>query len=608
MKSEKYSKVELLIIIALISSMVVQELIGINYNSMIYDERCFVGAGRAIFETGNMRSIALVNHPPLSYYIGSLLLMPLKIDDSIWQSDDCWEVGKNVVFHSGHNPNKILFLSRLPFVFLSIALALYVLKWASELYGKKSGLVALFLYSFNPSIIAYSGAMLTDFTVAMIIFISVYYFWKLVKEPSKKHLVLSGMFLGLALLSKTTAILLIFILFVLGIFAFYQKKYNLNIKILAKNLFIMLLISFVLIFAFYGFQFEALSKSLPEGHYSEKARGELSKFPYFSKQLLYFYDNVPLPASSYFGEIGNIIYLSTQQPTNGYVFGKVTKEVLWYFVYVTFFLKTGIPVLIFLLFLFLFRRKIPDMRVSGRMRKLAFARLATRTRSQLTADFFTKACLWAPIIVMFINFSVTNKMSGVKHLLPVYPFIFVLASNAINAKFKRQKFYSFIVLFLLAYYAISAILIAPHYLSYINELGLGPNNAHKIVVGSNIDLGQDLKGLKDYMEKNKLQKIKLSYFGSADPNDYGISYEYLPSPYFQQWVPDYTFLQLNERKENCSETKGIIAISVTNLKNVHLLNKTCFNWLDKYDPIDKIGYSIFIYNLTNAKEPEKAYK
>ena len=208
MASKKYSKTHLLIIAVLLLSMVVQELISINQASLTSDERCYVGVGKTIFETGNLRNNAIVYHPPLSYYIGSVFLLPLKFDESIFQSNDCWQNAENMVFHSGHNPGTILLLSRLPFVFLSVALALYVFKWAAEMYGIKSGLVALFLYSFNPSIIAYSGLVLTDFIVAMMFFIALYYFWKLMKEPSGKHLMLTGIFTGLALLSKITAILL----------------------------------------------------------------------------------------------------------------------------------------------------------------------------------------------------------------------------------------------------------------------------------------------------------------------------------------------------------------------------------------------------------------
>ncbi len=571
MAYQKYSKIQLAVIAVLILFMIIQEVISITQNSLTSDENLYIGAGKEIFETGNLRTVVVMAHPPLSYYIGSIFLIPLKFEKRIWQNHD-WKRGQDLIFHSGYDPNKIIFFSRLPFVFLSVFLALYVLKWATELYGVKSGIIALFLYSFNPSIIAYSGIVITDFTVAAMMFIAIYYFWKLFKEPSRKNLILSGIFLGFALLSKITAILLIFIFTILGIICIYHGKYKISIKKLIKNLLIMLFISFLLIFSFYGFQFGTLSNSLPSEFYVDKARQELSKAGFFSKQLIYIYDNVPLPIPSYIGEIGYLFYISSQ-PNPGYIFGRVTNNVVWYYVYVTFLLKTGITLLIFLAMLFVFRKRLPQK------------------------DLLTNLSLWLPILLVFANFSLTNKISGVRHILLVYPFMFILVSNLVNVKLNKQKKYIFIISVLLFYYALSAILIAPHYMAYISEIFLGPNNAHKIIVGSSIDHGQDLYRLKKYMDKNNIKKIKLSYFGQADPKDYNISYEYLPSPNFFVWVPDYKIPPLNERKEDCSEKKELIAISITNLKNVYLTNKTCFDWLKKSEPIDKAGYSIFIYDI-----------
>ena len=124
MTAKKYSKVHLLIIAVLLMSMVVQELISINQASLTSDETLYIGAGKEIFETGDMKSFVVMAHPPLSYYIGSIFLLPLKFDEKIWESSD-WQRGQNVIFHSGHNPSTILFLSRLPFVILSMLLAFY---------------------------------------------------------------------------------------------------------------------------------------------------------------------------------------------------------------------------------------------------------------------------------------------------------------------------------------------------------------------------------------------------------------------------------------------------------------------------------------------------
>jgi len=575
MPFKKYSKPQIFIILALIISLIVQGIIGINQNSVTYDETCFIGHGKAIFDTGYMRYMLLMDHPPLSYYINSIFLLPLKFDQSIWippktQGIECFDIGSKVLFHSGYEFKKILFVSRLPFIFLSVILAFYVLSWATQLYGIKSGIVALLLYSFNPTIIAYSGLAVSDFVMAMMIFIATYYFWKLMKEPCSKNLVLTGIFFGLAQLSKTTAILLIPLYVIIGLTAVYKKEHKIKTKTLIKYFFVIFIITFFLILAFHKFQFGTFNDTLPPGQYSEKARLELSKLP-FSETLLFIYDKVPFPTPVFFGTIGTVFYLSVQQST-GYVFGNLTDGVVWYLPVISFLLKTSLPLLIILLALLIFHKKLPKK------------------------DIITYLSLIVPILLIFIILSNTNKMAGIRHMITIYPFIFVLASNIINIKVRKQKHFKLAINILMFIYVLSTILVAPFYLSYMSLLGLGPNNGWKISGGIDIDWGQNLEGLKRFMEKNNIDKIKLSYFGSVDPNYYDISYEYMPSPYFQPWDPDYAFY-LEDRYENCEERKGIMAISVTNLLNIHLVNKTCYNWLKNYEPIEKIGHSIFIYDI-----------
>jgi hypothetical protein len=45
----------------------------------------------------------------------------------------------------------------------------------------------------------------------------------------------------------------------------------------------------------------------------------------------------------------------------------------------------------------------------------------------------------------------------------------------------------------------------------------------------------------------------------------------------------------------------MLAISATNLQNVYFSDKQFYDWLKKYEPVDKIGYSIFIYDLDRLR-------
>jgi hypothetical protein len=136
--------------------------------------------------------------------------------------------------------------------------------------------------------------------------------------------------------------------------------------------------------------------------------------------------------------------------------------------------------------------------------------------------------------------------------------------------------------------------IAPHQLAYFNESVGGPEQGYRYLSDSNLDWGQDLKGLKAYIEREKLPIIYLSYFGTAPPAYYGIRYQDVASKGRLTQPP------LDRVPENAP--RKILAISVYNLHDVSNAGDARFRWLWTRRPIAKIGYSIFVYDLTNDQE------
>ncbi|WP_152609900.1 hypothetical protein [Geobacter sp. OR-1] len=143
------------------------------------------------------------------------------------------------------------------------------------------------------------------------------------------------------------------------------------------------------------------------------------------------------------------------------------------------------------------------------------------------------------------------------------------------------------------WYLASAWYIAPHYLAYFNEIAGGPGNGYKYLVDGNLDWGQDLPGLKKFMDENGIKRISLSYFGADSPERYGIKYDWLPSHYLFNPEPD---------KEVRVTPDQLVAISATNLQGVYFDDKNQYKWLLDYKPVAKIGYSIFVYDLSGKRK------
>ena len=84
------------------------------------------------------------------------------------------------------------------------------------------------------------------------------------------------------------------------------------------------------------------------------------------------------------------------------------------------------------------------------------------------------------------------------------------------------RYRRWVVIALCAWYGGSVLRVHPHYLGYFNELAGGPSGGWRYLVDSNLDWGQDLKALKRWMDDHGVARVKLSYFGAADPDYYGL--------------------------------------------------------------------------------------
>lgn len=252
----------------------------------------------------------------------------------------------------------------------------------------------------------------------------------------------------------------------------------------------------------------------------------------------------------------------------GFLCGNHSNNGWWYYYLLAFFLKTPISAMLL---------------IAGAF--VVF--LMKKGKNALASTIFL---LIPPAIIVFF-FSMNPKCIGLRYVLPAYPFLFVFAGSAAPILLSK-KILTILFSSLIVWYIGTSIYIHPHYLAYFNEIAGGPDQGYKYFVDSNLDWGQDLKGLGRYMRKHGISKVCLSYFGTDMPDRYGISYDWLPS--FILKKPDW------QRGMKAVMMHDYIAISATNLQGVYF-GKDIFAQFRQVQPVAKIGYSIFIYdfNLLN---------
>lgn len=190
--------------------------------------------------------------------------------------------------------------------------------------------------------------------------------------------------------------------------------------------------------------------------------------------------DMPIPAPLF---VAGLEFVS-QHSHNGhpsFLLGQRTEGGWWYYFPVVFFFKTPLAFTLLALAGMGLLARVPHAR------GLALAPLA----------------MLVPPITSAINI-------GIRHILPIYPFLAIAAAVAAMTLWRRSRVAAAL---LLVWLFAASLLAHPDYLPYFNETARHPE---QIASDSNLDWGQDLFRLADVVRREHLQPIHVAYFGSAD--------------------------------------------------------------------------------------------
>ncbi len=590
-------------------------------DSAIMDEVAHLPAGYSYITQADMRLNP--EHPPLikdlaggavwlwSKISGQPIYFPAQLPS--WQTDinSQWDFGFNFMYHFGNPADQMLFFGRLPMLLILLILGIYVFKWTKELFGLKAGLLALFFYSFSPTLLAHGRFITTDVAAAAAIFIGSYYFIRWLKNPSPKNLIIAGLIFGLAQLAKFSAFLLV-PLFCLVAFIWYLLKLHeqktapvfwpLTLKYLGGTVLL-----FVIGYAFIVWPVYLYHVT----NYPIDRQQSDTQFILQSTsvrpvaQAIYWAAGVPvLRALAQYALGLAMVFVRATGGNTIYFLGMVYNmgwPIYFPFVYLVkealaFHILTFVAIMVASSSLFkgriggiYKRQKIPP---TPPLLKGGIALIFNWLQNHI-AEF-----LMLCFITLYWFLSVRSPLNiGVRHILPTFPFIYLLVASQIvswtRIKNTTKKLFAVIkwgfIGLLVAWQIISVIAVYPSFLAYFNEIIGGPKNGYKYVADSNLDWGQDLKRLTAFVEENKIEKIYVDYFGGGQA-------QYYLGDKFQWWW--------GTRSPEDLKSGDWLAVSATFLDEgrgqvLPGFNKEegFYRWLDKYEPVTTIGYSIFVYQI-----------
>lgn len=549
----------------------------IKGDSLTFDETAHIGAGYSYLVKQDMRLNP--EHPPLIKDISALPLLFLNLNfpenDASWQQKDYpywwhqFDFGNRFIYKVNSNPEKIILYSRIPIIILLMLLGMFVFFWSRKIFGNKGALLALFFFAFSPTLLAHGRLVTTDIGIALGVTLATYFWIKLLKKPKKMNIVLAGFFFALAILIKFSAVLLIpFFGLITLIYAFLFKR----------NVFKYILIGFLagliaIIFIIWPFYHLHVSNFPIEQQIRDtKVILENSVIPgYLVKTNIWLSSNEITRGLGHFlfGILMTVNRSSTGNTT--YFMGKISTQGF----------KTYFPIIYLI--------KVPL--AFHIITLIALLYFAFSFKLECIKKHFTEISMFL-FILIYWGFSLNSKLNiGIRHLLPIFPFTIILFSGIFSKWLKAPwfKIKVSLLIFLIAWQAFSVISIYPHFLSYFNESIGGPKNGYLYAVDSNLDWGQDLLRLRDWIEEEKIDKIYIDYFGGGDLDYYlGNKYIKWESKQNPKELPSGSFLAVS-----LNQTQGGRGEAVKGYDQ----DTSYYRWLDSYEPIGRVGYSMFIYYI-----------
>jgi Dolichyl-phosphate-mannose-protein mannosyltransferase len=464
------------------------------------------------------------------------------LDQDYWRVSDAWVMGHEFFYETGEDHFPKLMEARAMIALLSVATGALVFCWSLSLFGTAGAFVSLAFFAFSPSFLAHGGYATSDVCMALFMLAAVGAWWRHLNAPGAGPFALSAVAFALACVSKFSAVLLLPMMGACAV-AYLATHPGSARRVLLSALG-HAAVATAVIWAFYGFRYSAFNPALPRADQFIEAWPIMYAHTGWEGRVIHFLAGIhALPEAFLYGAA---YVVQTSQLRGAFLNGQYS--------------VTGWPS--FFIWVFLLKSTIPFilasalsiwLALSGALRPAPGGGGRLRGLLPLTPLLSLLAVYWA--------FSLTSHLNiGERHLLPAYPALFILTGSLGTWLRRPLGFSALVVAALVAWHVGESVAIAPHYLAYFNELAGGPDEGHRHLVDSSLDWGQDLPGLKAWLDANRApgETAYLAYFGTGSPRYYRIQAK--PLAYLNGFHEDQPYIPLGP---------GLYCVGATMLEQVY---------------------------------------
>jgi Dolichyl-phosphate-mannose-protein mannosyltransferase len=576
---------------ALLLLMALTEVGSMVQESQTVDESYHLLAGYQFLKTG--RPPVYTEHPPLAQVVAAVPLLPLglRIPDVQPKVPHDDKRREREFFYGNVRPaEEILMRARAARVVTTLLLGALMAWWMRRHFGVWPALVSLTLFAFDPNFLAHGHYVTNDAPVALTFLWGCLSWNWFLKTGTMRRAMWCGLVLDVAIGTKYNAVLLIPIFVVMYAIHWWLSKGPSRIALhavrhLVMSLGVMGLVSLAFFFALFGFQTgrilppdpgsglqRPLSELLREHpRFGGPLRGILSH-PTVARAVDAIVDGIPLPAPDLFRQL----YFVSRHATVGhetYLLGRISETGWWYYFPVVLAVKTPAGDLLLLLL------------AIGTAGALLFRNGGLMVTAKLRKTRFEWFVLAVPPLVYFTVCVLGHINIGVRHLLPMYPFLFMGVGAMLFSREPRMaRAVRVAAVAGIVMVAGESAMAYPNYTAFFNAPSGGMRRGADYIVDSNLDWGQDIKRLGKYVSTRGNPPVCLAALSEALPEYYGITIRPFPA-------------SLEEaRQSGC-----LLVISLTTLKESNGDGR--FDWVLRMTPADRIGGSLLVFDVPKVSQP-----
>jgi hypothetical protein len=440
----------------------------------------------------------------------------------------------------------------IPFILLG---GYFGYRFSRELFGEAAGFVFLILWTFSPFILGWGATICPDVTAAAVGIIALYTFWHWLKKQTWLLTLLAGITFGFLPLTKLTWII------AFGLFPIFwlltsRKKIGQLTVILTIAIFVLNL----------GYFFDGSFKRLGDYTFHSASLTNENSINKFTGTWL---GSIPVPLPEQFILGFDTQRIDFEQGISSYLLGQHSQHGWWYYYFVVLGTKETLGTLILMI------TAIP---------LFFFARFRSTWQNEVI--------LLVPLVTLFgVVSSQTGFSLHSRYVIPALPLFYIWISRTGILLSSRFLVVRVVVPTLLLLGTISSLCVYPYSMSYFNEAVGGSPQGHRYLLGSNIDWGQDLYELREWLDEHPEVRplhVVISHIYPLETLD--IRSAGTPP----KWRPNQKPIGTWDKQLTLGPQPGWYLLGTNDLYNANHE----YDWFHELTPVQRIGYSLFIFHVT----------